>query len=61
MDTGHTSELLLGNDVETPSLWEGGTGALQAPVSSHCPQASPATACPSADGLKWTMGPGHRV
>ena len=22
MDTGHTSELLLGNHVETPSLWE---------------------------------------
>ena len=41
-------------------MGEGGTGPLQAPVSSHCPQASPATASPSADGLRWALGSGHQ-
>ena len=41
-------------------MGEGGTGPLPPPVSSHCPQSSPATASPSADGLRWTMGPGHQ-
>ena len=41
-------------------MGEGGTGPLQAPVSSHCPQASPATASPSGDGLRWALGSGHQ-